>query len=121
MIEDWIDAMTFGLDVAEMGFKNGKFFKICESPKKMIYQSGTIKAQGKIIHQDDTTILKIGDSKFIARPEVGEKYDAEKGVLICIAKAMGLTTTDILSLCENAIVKKSKQKANVIKQDKKKK
>ena len=75
----------------------------------------------EVIFQDDTTVLKTNGKVYTAKPEKGEKFDPEKGLLICLVKALGLTTSDVLKLVDKAEVKKSKRKANVIKQDKKKK
>ena len=72
----------------------------------------------KVIYQDDVTVLKTNGKVYTAKPEKGEKFDKEKGLLICLVKALGLTTSDVLKLVDKAEVKKSKGKANIIKQDK---
>ena len=61
-----------------------------------------IKKYGKVIYQDTTTVLKVKDEVFIAKPEKGEKFDPEKGLLICILKAVGITTSDFLRLKDTA-------------------
>ncbi len=50
----------------------------------------------------DVTTLKVGDKVYHSRPEKGEKFDLEKGILVCIAKASGYSTSDVLKLRENA-------------------
>lgn len=82
------------------------------------YTAKEVKDFGKVYYQEDNTVLKIGNDTFVAVPEKGDKFDAEKGLLICVAKAMGLTTTDILKLKDNAVHKNSKKKKKVVKQDK---
>lgn len=75
----------------------------------------------KVIYQDDVTVLKINGKAYTAKPEKGERFDPEKGLLVCLVKALGLTTSDVLDLYGRAVIKKSKGKANIIKQDKTKK
>lgn len=90
MIEDWIDALTFSLPtIGTIKFKRD-------------YTAKDIIKRGKVFLQDKRTVLRIGDDVFMSTPEKGEKYDAEKGVLICIMKAMGMSTSDFLKVFENA-------------------
>ena len=56
----------------------------------------------KVIFQDNTTILIVDDKKYFAKPEKGEKFDAEKGLLVCLMKCAGLSTSDFLDLMKNA-------------------
>ena len=74
----------------------------------------------KVIFQDNTTILidNFGD-KYIAKPEKGEKFDEEKGLLVCLAKFNGISTTQILSLLDSAIRKTSKNEKKATSKDKK--
>lgn len=71
----------------------GKHIKKCN--EKLI-------KEGKVIYQDKNTILKIGNQTYIAKPEKGDKFDAEKGLLICMMKAVGFTTSDFLELFAKA-------------------
>lgn len=80
-----------------------------------------IKKHAKVIYQDDVTVLKTNGKVYTSKPEKGDKFDPEKGLLVCLVKALGLTTSDVLDLYGRAVTKKSKRKANIIKQDKKKK
>ena len=67
------------------------------------------RVQPEVIINGRTTIMKFGDKKFVSRPEKGERYDKEKGVLMCLAKAMGYSTSDILKMADNAKVFKNKK------------
>lgn len=58
----------------------------------------------EVIFQDDATVLKANGKVYVSRPEKGEKYDREKGLLVCLMKSLGLTTSKFLSLIENAKV-----------------
>jgi hypothetical protein len=108
MFEDWIDSLVYGLGAVEVGIKNGKFYKI--EPKKK-HTAEEIVYNGKVYQQGKRTVLKVGNDVFMSEPEKGEKFDAEKGLLICIVKAMGMKTTDFLYLAKtvkNVTKKKSK-------------
>ena len=108
MNEDLIDALVYGLGAIEVGFKDGKFYKV--TPKKK-YTADEIVYDGKVYQQGRRTVLKVGNDVFMSEPEKGEKYDAEKGLLICLIKAMGMNITDFLYLsksAKNTTKKKSK-------------
>ena len=108
MIEDWIDANVFCLGNLEKTLSrkyNVKWDDIPYLPKrvkKTKYSASQIVEHGKVFLQDKRTVLRIGDDVFMSTPEKCEKYDAEKGVLICIMKAMGMSTSDFLKVFENA-------------------
>lgn len=78
------------------------------------HSSNEIVKHGKVYFQGKRTILKIGQDIFMSTPEKGEKFDEEKGLLICIMKAMGMSTTDFLNVYSTA--KTVKEKARSIKQ-----
>lgn len=60
--------------------------------------------------KNNTTTLKIGDKIYTAKKEKGDKMDAEKGLMSCLLKACGITTTQILKLLgdTNIIYKRKK-------------
>ena len=60
------------------------------------------KKEAQVYVNGDVTTLKVGDKVYHSRPEKGEKFDLEKGILVCIAKASGYSTSDVLKLRENA-------------------
>ena len=67
----------------------------------------------QIFVNGDVTTLKVDGKVYHSRPEKGEKFDLEKGILVCLAKSCGWSTTDILKLKENAkIHRKVEKKAN---------
>lgn len=62
------------------------------------------------IVNDKTTILIDNEGKkYFSKPEKGEKFDLEKGILVCLAKMAGFSTTDILEIVKNAKIQ-DKQK-----------
>lgn len=77
-----------------------------------------VREFGRVFVQDGDTVLRVGDRVFKARPESGERYDAEKGLLVCLVKAMGLTTSDVIEMLDKAVVKNSRKKSPAIKRDK---
>lgn len=89
MIEDLLDAISFSLSCDFVNFKRK-------------WKPEEIVKHGKVFYQDKRTVLRIGDDVFMSVPEKGEKYDKEKGLLICIMKAMGLSTSDFLKIKENS-------------------
>lgn len=99
MIEDWIDEMSRYFDIA---WKNEKPALKKQAKPALKYSARQIVEYGKVFYQDKRTVLRIGDDVFMSVPEKGEKYDKEKGLLICIMKAMGLSTSDFLKIKENS-------------------
>lgn len=113
MIEDWIDVSVYGFDRLEDCLS--KKYNIPYLPrrvKKPKYPASQLVKFGKVYFQSKRTVLKIGEDVFMSTPEKGEKYDPEKGLLICLMKAMGMTTSDFLKLYERAkdVSKKTKKK-----------
>lgn len=99
----------------DIAFKNdSKTLKKWFGPSK--HSANEIVKHGKVYFQGKRTILKIGQDIFMSTPEKDEKFDEEKGLLICIMKAMGMSTTDFLNVYSTA--KTVKEKARSIKQDK---
>lgn len=76
---------------------NGDSF-VCETDKIDVYVN------------NDTTVLKRNGKTYISRPEKGEKFDLEKGVMVCLLKSCGYSTSDILKLVNDAKIQKSKKK-----------
>ena len=108
MIEDWIDAKVFCLGNLEKslsrkyGVKWDDILYFPKKVKKTKYSASQIVKHGKVSLQDKRTVLKIDDDVFMSTPEKGEKFDSEKGLLICIMKAMGMSTSDFLKIYENS-------------------
>lgn len=120
MFEDWIDASVFCLGRLENALSNKYEVKWDDIPylprrgkvKKTKYSASQLVKFGKVYFQNKRTVLKIGEDVFMSTPEKGEKYDPEKGLLICLMKAMGMTTSDFLKLYKRAkdVSKKTKKK-----------
>lgn len=89
MIEDMIDAMIHGLTPfgAKKFAKDMREYKINNA---------------RVVYHNNNTILYWDGEKYTAIPEKGEKFDAEKGLMVCLLKAMGITTSDFLKLYKNA-------------------
>ena len=50
----------------------------------------------------DRTALKLSNGEtYRARPEAGDKYDPEKGVMMCLLKACGISSSDFLEVMKN--------------------
>ena len=56
----------------------------------------------RLIFRDNTTILFKDGKKYVAKCEKGDKYDKEKGLLVCLAKANGYTFKDLQEMLEKA-------------------
>lgn len=53
------------------------------------------------------TALKLSDgTTYRARPEDGDKFDPEKGVMMCLLKACGISSTDFLEIMKKVEVVK---------------
>lgn len=55
----------------------------------------------KVIFNEPATILIVGNKKIISKA-YAEKFDEEKGLLVCIAKYFGLSYQDIKRLLSKA-------------------
>lgn len=81
-----------------------------DSPKNKI---------NRVVFEGKTTVLITDKGKYIATCEKGDKFDREKGLLVCLAKANGYSTSDILELLENANEKTTKAEREKAKRRKK--
>ena len=62
----------------------------------------TSKINGmRVIFNNPTTILLVGDKKYIAKAH-DEEFDEEKGLLMCLAKASGYTHANLKALLKDA-------------------
>lgn len=109
-----IDAMQNGRDLY---FSTSMDLASLPKPKKE-EKSYVDLTDAKVIFQDDTTILIVNGEKYFAKTEKGEKFDAEKGLLVCLMKCAGLTTTDFLDLMKNAKMNKKTVKCDKVKSKK---
>ena len=55
----------------------------------------------KVIFNDPATILFVDDKKFVSKAHK-EKFDEEKGLLMCIAKANGISHLELKRIIKNA-------------------
>lgn len=74
----------------------------------------------EVIVNGKTTVMIKDGKKYIAKPEAGEKFDVEKGILVCLAKASGYKTSDILELIDRIQFQPKKVSDNKKKTNKKK-
>lgn len=77
-----------------------------------------LKDRAEIYINNGVTVMKVGNNVYKATPEKGERLDVEKGVLVCIAKYCGFSTTDILKLVEKANIQKTKKTVKLKKKKK---
>lgn len=113
MNEDWIDALVWRMDGIRDSVNFSSVPELLKQKKvgARRYSAREIVYDGKVYQQGKRTVLKVGKDVFMSEPEKGEKYDAEKGLLICLIKAMGMNITDFLYLsksAKNTTKKKSK-------------
>ncbi len=55
----------------------------------------------RVIFNDPATILIVGNKKYVSKAH-DEKFDEEKGLLMCLAKASGYTHCDLKKLLKAA-------------------
>ena len=73
---------------------------------------------GKLIFNGRDTVLKVGDETYVARCEERDRYDREKGLAMCILKAMGFNASDLLKFADRGIEFTAKKEPKTIKGDK---
>lgn len=106
------DAPIFGFDdVCFNPITGSAEFSVASLTKGEIKSNNSKRPQ--VYVNGNVTTLKVDGKVYHSRPEKGEKFDLEKGILVCLAKYCGWSTTDILKLKENAkIHRKVEKKAN---------
>lgn len=63
----------------------------------------------KVVFEGETCVIVASNGKrYISRPEKGERFDPEKGLLVALLKFKGVSTSKVQSLLDSAIVKKQK-------------
>lgn len=93
---------------------------LCFDSKKMHYYEGVRSSKhivNVIFENNHTIIVDNFGNRYISRPEKGEKFDEEKGLLVALAKYDGHSTTEILELLKGAVRKngtKTKAKKNKV-------
>lgn len=56
----------------------------------------------RVIFSNPATILFVDDKKYVAKAH-NEEFDEEKGLLMCLAKAVGISHLDLKRLLKNAM------------------
>ena len=107
--EDEITDIIFGSPVADVYTLRNKSKREKVAP---VIQNHQVFVNGNV------TILKIGDKVYTSKPEKGEKFDLEKGILVCLAKANDYSTSDVINLTKTAKMQ-SKSKGKPAKKSKK--
>lgn len=59
----------------------------------------------KVVFDGNKTILSSNGKEYVATCEEGDTYDKEKGLLVCIAKANGITFEDLQQMLEKAEIR----------------
>lgn len=75
----------------------------------------------EVYRYDNATVVLYNGEKFVSRPEKGEKFDPEKGLLVCLMKIAGLNTTNFLEVLENVKDCRNTVKCNKVKRNANKK
>lgn len=65
-----------------------------------------------------TIIIDSEGNRYMSRPEKGEKFDEEKGLLVALAKYDGHTTTEIQDLLKGAVRKNARKNKKSTKKNK---
>lgn len=73
----------------------------------------------RVIYNNPATILYINNKKYISKAH-NEKFDPEKGLLMCIAKANGISHLELKRMIKNATYQNNKQKKGRVKKCKEK-
>lgn len=60
------------------------------------------KSTDRVIFKDNATILFKDGKKYVAKCCEGDTYDREKGLLVCLAKANGITFNDLQEMLNSA-------------------
>lgn len=84
-----------------------------EFKRKHIVDSKNLRIDGKPVEvyiNNRTTVLRVGDERFIATAEPGELFDIEKGILVCLAKYFGINSSFLLKLADGVKVQTPKEK-----------
>ena len=81
---------------------------LCLGRARLIIENKKNKERHQVFVNGDVVTLKVGDRVYTAKPEKGEKFDLEKGLLVCLAKANGYSTSDMLKLVSDAVVQSKK-------------
>ena len=95
-----------------MGEDNFAKFWVSASPKTNDFWDGWsslspisfgLKSRKKmrVIFNDPATILFVDDEKFVSKAH-NEEFDEEKGLLMCIAKANGISHLELKRMIKNA-------------------
>lgn len=88
--------------------------------KPFTIDTGIEKCISKVIFEKEYCIIVDNfGNRYISKPEKGEKYDKEKGLLVALAKYNGFTTTRVQDLIKSAVVKNGKKSSRNKKQPKK--
>lgn len=70
-----------------------------------------VEKNPEVIVNGNTTILKFNkDEKYISKTCEEDSFDIEKGILMCIAKKAGYTSSDLRRFVKNAKYQKVKEK-----------
>lgn len=70
-----------------------------------------VEKNPEVIVNGNTTILKFNkDEKYISKTCEEDTFDIEKGILMCIAKKAGYTSSDLRRFVKNAKYQKVKEK-----------
>lgn len=99
-------------------------YEFYEQPKTLLLDLFNLGVMGKkekykVIFSEPATILFVDGKKYISKAH-NEKFDPEKGLLMCLAKSNGITHLQLKNMLKNATNQKdTKNKKKVCKNGKK--
>ena len=76
---------------------------LTEDAQRAIYSLLNVKKKPamKVIYNPPATILFVGDKKYVSKAH-NEAFDEEKGLLMCLAKANGITHLELKRMIKGA-------------------
>lgn len=92
-----------------MGIKSNFFDDLMDSISYSELYFAKFDKPMKIVFNDPATILFVNGKKYVSKAHE-EKFDKEKGLLMCLAKANGITHTTLQKLIKSATTQENKPK-----------
>ncbi|MGN0804383.1 MAG: hypothetical protein ACI4MS_03265 [Candidatus Coproplasma sp.] len=98
---------TTSAEINQLRYKFGCDFDAIPSTRLQAHLAKNMEM--KVIFNPPATILIVGDKKFVSKVH-NEEFDEEKGLLMCLAKANGITHLKLKRILKHA--KRPKERAN---------
>lgn len=110
---DYIMAVDVNIDAY---LSQEEFRKLSQGYGLTLYNKGINHKTAKVIFNNPATILLIGKNKYVSKAH-DEPFDPEKGLLMCLAKANGISHLDLKRMIKNAKVQSKRKKTSTNKEE----